>query len=302
MKVEIGEHIIKAMRSREPLVALETAVITHGLPQPINVETGLAMEAAICATGAIPCTIGVLHGTVIIGMVAEQLQALSQLPDPVKIGVRELPLAAALTQSGGTTVAATAYLAHRYGIRVFATGGIGGVHRGAATTFDISGDLITLGKTPITVVSSGAKAILDLQKTLEYLETMGVSVVGYRTNTFPAFYASTSPYLLALQVDSVADVASAALARDELALPSALLVCNPVACDAEIPFSELMELIKRVDEELDSSQVQGQNVTPEMLRRLSTLTQGKTLQTNVRLLEDNARLSGEIAIEIARQL
>ena len=179
------------LREHKPLVALETAVLTHGLPKPLNLETVLAMEEAVAAVGAVPCTIGVLQGEIIIGMTQAQLQELAE-KEAVKIGLRELPVVVAKKLSGGTTVAATAYLAHRYGLRVLATGGIGGVHRGAAQTFDISADLTVLARTPLTVVASGAKAILDLGLTLEYLN-QGITVAGHKTKTFPAFYASSSP-------------------------------------------------------------------------------------------------------------
>ncbi|MDW7650780.1 MAG: pseudouridine-5'-phosphate glycosidase [Bacillota bacterium] len=294
-KIFIGDHVIAALQEKMPLVALETALVTHGLPKPLNVETALAMEAAVRAEGAVPCTIGVLGGRIVLGLAPDELDRLAAENEPVKIGLRELPYAAASEKSGGTTVSATSYLAHRYGIRIFATGGIGGVHRGAGTTFDISNDLTVLGRTPLTVVSSGAKAILDLKLTLEYLETAGVTVAGYKTKTFPAFYSQSSPYKLPLQLTSASQAAQVALVRDGLGLPSALLVCNPVPQDVEIPWSELMSLVAQADDEIRKGGISGQDVTPEMLRRMFVLSEERTLKANLALLVENARLGAQIA-------
>lgn len=295
MSISIGTDVLAALREGSPLVALETALVTHGLPHPLNVETALAMEAAVRSAGAVPCTIGVLEGRLVLGLSPAELEQLSSAPSPLKVGIRELPAAMAGKRSGGTTVSATAYLAHRYGISVFATGGIGGVHRGAQDTFDISADLTILGRTPLTVVSSGAKAILDLGLTLEYLETACVTVAGYRTEMFPAFYTAGSPYRLALTLDSPQEAAQLALARDELGLSSALLVCNPVPVASQIPWDELMHLIAQVEGEINDEGIGGQDVTPQMLRRLFALSDGRTLQANLALLRENARLGGEIA-------
>jgi pseudouridine-5'-phosphate glycosidase len=298
MNISLGAHVISALREGQPLVALETALLTHGLPHPLNVETALAMEDAVRSSGAVAATIGIIDGQVIVGMNEDELALLATASVPMKVGVRELPLAVAQLRSGGTTVAATAYISHRYGIKVFATGGIGGVHRGAQNTFDISGDLTVLGRTPITVVSSGAKAILDLKRTLEYLETAGITVVGYRTNTFPAFYCATSPFKVPHRLESAQDVAKTAIARDQLGLTSALLVSNPVPIQSQIPWEQLMSDIMKVDDEIKHEGIQGQDVTPQMLKRLFALTKGKTLQANLVLLKENARLGGEIATAI----
>lgn len=280
-------------------MALETALVTHGLPSPFNLETAADMEAAVRGSGAVPCTIGVLRGEINVGLDREQLTALAEEESPLKLGLRELPYAAAMGRSGGTTVAATAHLAHRYGIRVFATGGIGGVHRNGHNTFDISGDLPVLGRTPLTVVSSGAKAILDLKLTLEYMETAGIAPVGYRTSFFPAFYAAVSPYRTQLCVESAADVARTAAARDALGIPAALLVCNPVSLDNQIPWEHLTGMIAQVCDEMGRDGIEGQDVTPYMLRRLFVLSRGQTLKANLSLLVDNARLGGEIAVALA---
>jgi pseudouridine-5'-phosphate glycosidase len=301
MNITIGTHVVHALREKAPLVALETALVTHGLPRPLNVETALAMEAAVREAGSVPCTIGMIAGRLIVGLTEDELRSLAKTTSALKLGVRELPAAMALQKSGGTTVAATAYLAHRYGIRVFATGGIGGVHRGARETFDISADLTILGRTPITVISSGAKAILDLSLTLEYLETAGITVAGYRTDSFPAFYSVSSPYSLSIRLESAAEVAKTALCRDGLGLTAALLLSNPVPKEAEIPWDELMDFINKVDLEVKEQGVGGQDVTPTMLKRLFQVTKGRTLSANLALLTENARLGGEIAKTICEE-
>lgn len=301
MKITIGSHVLNGMRAGYPLVALETAVVTHGLPYPLNLQTILGMEAVVRELAAIPATIGVLSGEVVIGLTEAELVALASAESPMKVGVRELPLASLGVINGGTTVSATAYLAHRYGLAVLATGGIGGVHRGACNSFDISADLTILGKTPITVVSSGAKAILDLGLTLEFMETQGITVAGYGTNIFPAFYAAGSPYRLSLRLDSPMEVAKVAMARDELGLQSALLITKPVSTVLEIPWEELISCVEQVEGEIKAAGVSGQDVTPQMLSMLCTATAGRTLQANLSLLIENARLGAEIALAISAE-
>lgn len=300
MKITIGSHVLTALRTNSPLVALETALVTHGLPQPLNLETALAMEAAVREVGAIPATIGVLAGQLVIGLTETELALLAKAESPMKVAIRELPAALAGNGSGGTTVSATAYLAHRYGLAVLSTGGIGGVHPGASYSFDISSDLTILARTPITVISSGAKAILDLGLTLEYLETQGVTVAGYRTNSFPAFYAAESPYQLTLRVDSPEEVAKLALARDELGLHSALLISNPAPKTLEISWEELKVDIAQIEAEIKAEGISGQNVTPQMLRRLNSASP-YTLAVNSALLIENARLGAEIAQAICAE-
>lgn len=299
--ITLGPHVFTALREYQPLVALETALVTHGLPRPLNLETALAMEEAVQENGAVPCTIGILGGRLVIGLTKSEQEALASEQAPLKVGLRELPYAMAQGISGGTTVSATAYLAHRYGIRVFATGGIGGVHRGAGETFDISNDLTVLGKTPVTVISSGAKAILDLKLTLEYLETAGVTVAGFKTNSFPAFYSHGSPYSLSLRLDSALEVARMALQRDELGMSAAILVCNPVPPEFEIPWDKLIALVEQTDNDIKREGIVGQDVTPQMLRRMFALSEGQTLHANLALLVANAGLGGEIARKIQEQ-
>lgn len=294
----IGRHVLDALRDRKPLVALETALVTHGLPRPLNLETALSMEAAVRENGAIPCTIGVLAGKTVIGLSHAELQALSGETGSLKIGLRELPYASAKKKSGGTTVSATAWLARRFGIPVFATGGIGGVHRGARETFDISPDLTVLSQTPVTVVSSGAKAILDLKLTLEYLETACITVAGYQTGYFPAFYSRHSPYRLPLTVETPEEAAELSRARDRLGLNTAVLVCNPVPDKAEISWDELEPMVYDVFTETEAAGIRGQDITPRMLERLFALSGGRTLQANVALLVENAALGARISSAI----
>jgi len=291
----VGSHVLAALKERRPIVALETALLTHGLPRPHNLGAALEMEATVRAAGAVPCTVGVVGGKVGIGLAEQELEQLSCCVSPLKSGLRELPYAVASGRDGGTTAGATAYLARSFGIRVLATGGIGGVHRGAALSFDVSNDLAVLGNAPITVVSSGAKAILDLGLTLEYLETAGVAVVGYRTDCLPAFYSRRSPFPLPYLLESPSQVAEMAVARDRLGLPGAVLVCNPVPSEAEVPWEELMTFIRQAEIELHNIKKTGPDVTPWMLNRLSVLSDGRTLRANLALLRENAGLGAAIA-------
>lgn len=296
---EVGAAVVDALRMKKPIVALETALLTHGLPEPHNLKTVLDMEEAVAREGAVPCTIGVIRGRAVIGLDRSQLEYLAHVNGTRKLGIRDLPYAAALGLDGGTTVSATAYLAHRFGIRFFATGGIGGVHPGAGQTFDISADLPVLARTPVTVISSGAKAILDLGLTLEYLETAGITVAGFCTDRLPAFYASSSPFPLPYVVDSAAQAAATALARDRLGLTGAVLICNPVPKEAEIPWDELLPLINLAKNEVSASGTAGQDVTPAMLSRLFEVSGGRALRANLALLRENARLGAAIACAAA---
>ena len=298
MNVRLAEKVLYALRNGEPLVALETAVLTHGLPYPYNLQAAYEMEKAVEQSGAVACTIGMLRGELIIGLSGEEIKCLAETEDTVKISRHELPCAMAKSLSGGTTVSAAAYLAYRYGIRVFATGGIGGVHRDFHRSFDISADLAVLAKTPLIVVASGAKAILDLRFTLEYLETAGIAVLGYNTEYFPAFYSSRSPYIIPWRINSAEEAARAAAARDSLGLDSALLVCNPVPEEYQIPYEELMPLVDAAVEKTAGKGIAGKDVTPYMLKELAELSQGRTLKANLALLAANARLGGEIACRL----
>lgn len=286
-------EVEEAIRDGRPVVALESALITHGLPRPLNLEVAREMEETVRQEGAVPATIAVLEGRPCVGLSPEQLERLAAEPAPVKISLRDLPAAVARKATGGTTVAATMHLAHRAGLRVFATGGIGGVHRGHPE--DVSADLPALASIPMVVVCAGAKAILDLPRTLEVLETLGVPMVGYRTDTFPAFTSPTSGLPLPLRADSPEEIAAMARARDDLGLRAALLVTVPVPEEEGIPWEEAQAEIEAAVAEADARGIRGPALTPYLLARLAHQTDGRSLRANRTLLLQNARLAARIA-------
>ena len=280
----------------EPTVALESTVISHGLPYPANLETARRMERAVREAGAEPRAIAVLKGEVKVGLTWEELEYLARAKDVRKLSRRDLPIAVGLRQDGATTVAGTMYLAARAGIAVFATGGIGGVHRGHP--FDVSADLQELARTPVVVVCAGAKAILDLPATLEVLETMGVPVLGYETDEFPAFYSRRSGLPVDQQVKSPEEVAEVYLAQRALGLPTGMLVTVPVPEEAEVPREEVEPAIERAVAEADEKGIKGKALTPFLLARISDLTGERSLRANLALLENNARVAARIALAI----
>lgn len=293
----VAQDIARALANTSPVVALESTVITHGLPHPENLELAQAMEAEVRAAGGLPATVAVLDGRLQVGLDAAQLERLAQGEAMVKISTRDLGPALALGLSGGTTVAATLFAAHRAGIRVFATGGIGGVHRQAS--HDVSADLYELARTPMIVVCAGAKAILDLPATLERLETLGVPVLGYQTDHFPAFYSRDSGLAVTRRVDSPGEVAGIAAAHWRLGLPAALLVTVPPPPEVALPLDEVENAIEAALEEAQEEGVRGPAVTPFLLARVSALTGGASLQANLGLLRQNARVAAQIAVEVA---
>lgn len=296
----LADDVARARAANAPIVALETTVVTHGLPQPDNLKLARDMEAQVRNRTVTPATIGVLHGLIRIGMTAEQLAQLANAQPVRKISRRDFAIAIARQESGGTTVAGTMIAAHAAGIRVFATGGIGGVHRGAP--FDISADLQELSRTPVIVVCAGAKSILDLAATLEVLETLGVPVIGYQTDEFPAFYARSSGLPLTMRADAPEDIAEIARAHWNLGLGSAILVTVPPPVDAALP-ADVME--SAVDQALAESREQGihgQAVTPFLLARVSELTGKASLRANLALLLNNARVAADIAAAYHRPL
>jgi pseudouridine-5'-phosphate glycosidase len=294
--VAVTPEVAQALKALRPVVALESTVITHGLPYPENLTLAREMEAAIAAEGATPATIGVVDGVARAGLTDDMLEALAR-DGGHKISRRDLAAAVIQKASGGTTVAATLLVAHRAGIRAFATGGIGGVHRDAPS--DISADLQCLADTPVIVVCAGAKAILDLPATLEYLETMSVPVAGYQTDEFPAFYSRTSGLTLGLRLDSPAQIAAFAREHWNMGQRSAVLVANPVPDADAISREEIEPVIERAVKEAHERRVQGQAVTPFLLQRINELTEGKSLKANLSLLLNNARLAGRIASAIS---
>lgn len=288
-----------ALAGSQPVVALESTVITHGLPHPQNLELARDMEAEVRQQGATPATIAVLDGVIHIGLRPDQLERLAQAKDPVKISTRDFGVAIALRRSGGATVAGTLVAAHAAGIRVFATGGIGGVHREAP--FDVSTDLVELGRTPVLVVCAGAKAILDLPATLERLETLATPLVGYQTDEFPAFYAAHSGLPLGTRVETPEQAAQIAQAHWALGLRSAVLVVQPPPPDVALPYDEVEGVIQQALREAQQQNLRGQGVTPFLLARVSELTQGSSLRANLALLRNNARLAAQIARSMAFQ-
>ncbi len=284
-----------ALDAGNPIVALESTIITHGMPYPQNVETARLVEADVREAGATPATIAVMNGTLHIGLTDAELDSLAQAQNVAKLSRADIAACIATGGTGATTVAATMIAAHLAGIHVFATGGIGGVHKGAETTFDISADLNELAQTPVTVVAAGAKAILDLEKTYEVLETNGVPVIAYGQDSLPAFWSATSPLPAPLRMDSAADIADAHKMRGLMGLPGGQLVANPIPSDAQIPAETLAPIIGQALSEADAQGIAAKSVTPFLLGRIFELTNGASLTANIALVRNNARLAAQIA-------
>ncbi|MEX2518294.1 MAG: pseudouridine-5'-phosphate glycosidase [Paracoccaceae bacterium] len=292
-------EVAAARGTGRPIVALESTIITHGLPAPRNLEIARNAEATVRRGRAAPATIAVLDGVLHIGLESSQLERLAAAPDVMKLSRADFAVALSTGRTGATTVAATMIAARLAGISVFATGGIGGVHRSAERDFDISADLEELAQTPVTVVAAGAKAILDLPKTLEALETRGVPVICYRTGAFPAFWSRDSGLPAPLRLDSAAAIAAAHRMRAALGLSGGQLVCNPAPPEAEIPAAELSPLIEAALAEAAAKGVSGKAVTPFLLGQVLEATAGRSLETNIALYLDNCRLAAEIARALA---
>lgn len=299
MNLIISREINRALDLSLPIVALESTVITHGLPRPQNLSLARDMEETVRAEGAAPATIGVLRGRIRIGMSESELEELSNEPKPIKISQRDLATAVVQGKSGGTTVAGTMFAAHAAGIKVFATGGIGGVHK--ESRFDVSMDLQALARIPMIVVCAGAKAILDLPATLEYLETMAVPVVGYQTNNFPAFYSRESGLKTSLKVDAPEEIVRLARTHWNMGMKSAILVTQPLPVRDAIPKKEVDEWINQASAEALEKKKRGQELTPFLLQRISELSGGRSLHANLSLLLNNAGLAAEISKVLARQ-
>jgi len=295
MKTIIAHDVEEALRKGLPVVALESTIISHGMPYPENLETALAVEKVVLDNGATPATIAILDGVIHIGLNRDSLTRFAQSKNVKKVSQRDLAYVLSQGLSGGTTVATTMYLAWINGIKFFATGGIGGVHRGAETSFDISADLEAFSTTPITVVSAGAKAILDLPKTLEYLETMGVPVVGYQTDDFPAFYHSKSGLKLTLRCDTPSAVASLIKIQNKLKLSQGILIANPIPIAFEMDARVVNHAIQKAIQEADEQNIKGAALTPFLLARVKALTGGDSLKSNIALVKHNAKVASEIA-------
>ncbi len=297
-ELHFSEEVRQALDHQKPIVGLETAVVTHGLPYPVNVELAQAMENLIREEGAVPATVGVLGGKAQVGMNTADIQLLAQDRDVIKVSRRDFSRAALKKLNGGTTVAGTITALHRAGIQVFATGGIGGVHRNAP--YDVSADLYTMAQTPVIIVCAGAKSILDLPATLETLETLSVPVVGYQTSTFPAFYARSSGLPVTAQVEYPEDAALLARAHWEMGVNSAVLLAVPAPLEDALPDKTMEEAVDQALQDARGYKIQGQEVTPFLLNRISELTGKSSMKANLGLLLNNARVAARVAVELSR--
>lgn len=301
LPLTLAPEVASALGAGRPVVALESTIITHGMPWPQNLDMARAVEGAVREAGATPATIAVMAGQIHVGLTDDGLEALARTPpaEVMKLSRADLAFCLASGRTGATTVAATMICAHLAGIAVFATGGIGGVHRGAEHSFDISADLQELAQTPVTVVAAGAKAILDLPKTWEVLETLGVPVIAYGQDDLPAFWSRSSGIPAPLRLDRPAEIAQAALMRARLGLKGGQLVANPIPAEAEITQSEILPVILQALDEAEAQGIAAKAVTPFLLQRIFELTEGRSLQANIALVLNNARLAAEIAAAMA---
>jgi len=294
----IADPVQEALADGVPVVALESTIFTHGLPRPRNVETALRAEEIVRAGGAVPATIGVVRGWPVVGLTPIEIEELAYDNHVLKASIRDLAHLAVTKKNAGTTIASTAFLARAAGIDVFATGGLGGVHHGASETFDESADMVALSQIPIVLVSSGAKAVLDIRATLERFETYSVPVVGYRTSRYPGFYVADSGYDLSARVESAADVATMATAQKALGVRSAILVANPIPLEDQLDPQELDVVLQRAWAAAEEDGITGQASTPFLLDFIRMATAGRSLDANVALYENNVRLAVEIATEL----
>ena len=298
--LDVAPEVGSTLERGGPIVALESTIITHGMPYPQNVATAREVEALVRGNGAVPATIAIIAGRIKIGLRDEELEWLGTAKDVLKLSRADLPYAVASKRHGATTVAATMICAHLARIRVFATGGIGGVHQGVVSTMDISADLDELARTPVAVVCAGAKAILDLPRTLECLETRGVPVVGYRTDEFPAFWSRTSGLPIPIRLDTPEAIADLIQAKEALDLGGGVLVANPVPKADEIPAQEMKNFIDEAVAEAGRRGIAGKAVTPFLLSFLFGSTSGRSLATNIALVKNNAALAAHLAAALAR--
>ncbi|MGB5108250.1 MAG: pseudouridine-5'-phosphate glycosidase [Formosimonas sp.] len=295
--LDISPEVAAALAENRPVVALESTIISHGMPYPQNVQTALEVEATVRASGATPATIAIIDGRLKAGLSVDEIEQLGQAGHAVaKVSRRDLPFIIAKQAMGATTVATTMMIAHMAGIKVFATGGIGGAHRGAQTSFDVSADLQELARTPVAVVCAGAKSILDLGLTLEYLETHGVPVVGYQTALLPAFFTRDSAFKVDYQLDSAAQIAQAMHAARALNLSAGMVIANPIPEQYAMPTASIDAAIEQALREADEQQILGKQATPFLLARVCELTGGDSLSSNIQLVLNNARLASAIAV------
>lgn len=295
---EYSDEVIQAINNKKPILALESTIISHGMPYPDNVETALAVEAIAREQGVTPATIAIMKGKIKIGLSENELRQFAQDNQVQKASRRDLAYFLSHGYSAGTTVAATLFCAAHAGIHVFATGGIGGVHRG--NDQDISADLIELARTPVAVVCAGAKSILDLPRTLEFLETMSVPVIGYRTKVLPAFYTDTTSHQLAISIDTVNALAKMLTTHWQLGMNSGVLIANPIPAEYAIPANIIEPVIANAISKAQQQQITGKALTPFLLSEVSQLTQGKSLSANIALIKNNVRLGAELALALTQ--
>ena len=299
--LDVEPAVAAALAAGGPVVALESTIISHGMAYPANYEMARSVEAIIAAEGATPATIAVIGGRLKVGLSPDDLKHFATTKGILKLSTHDLPFAVAAKRDGATTVAATMRIAAMAGIRVFATGGIGGVHRGWRDTLDLSADITELARTPVAVVSAGAKAILDLPATLEALETAGVPVIAVGTDEFPAFYSRSSGLKSPMRIDTPAEIAAFLDAKRRLGLPGGALIANPIPASAEIPAEAIAETIEAALKEAKLKHITGKDVTPFLLGRIVTATDGKSLKANIALVENNARLGAQIAKALSKK-
>lgn len=299
--LKISEEVRNALEHGKPVVALESTIISHGMPYPDNVKTALTVEKTVRENGAVPATIAIIKGVPTVGLSEEEIEHLGKEGTKVvKVSRRDIPVVIAKKLDGATTVASTMIFAETAGIKVFATGGIGGVHRGATETMDISADLEELHQTNVTVVCAGAKSILDLGLTLEYLETKGVPVLGYKTDELPAFFTRKSGFKVDYRMDSPEEIAAAVKAKDALGLSGGMLVANPVPEEYSMDPDKIEAVISEAVEEAKALGITGKKVTPFLLEKIRNVTGGDSLFTNVKLVLNNAALAAKIAVELTK--
>ena len=297
MEIKIGTHVLDALKNHKPVVALESTIISHGMPYPKNVETAYKVEDEVYKNGAVPATIGIIDGVPVVGMSKEEIHEFGKRKDILKVSRRDLPYVISKKLWGATTVATTMIFAEKAGIEIFVTGGVGGVHRGAETTFDISADLVELATTPVCVICAGIKAILDLSKTLEVLETFGVTVVGYKSNHLADFYTRDSGLDIDVRLDTPKEIADAFKVKKELNLRGGMLVSNPIEEVYEADKEKIDNAIQEAIDELEKLGIKGKNCTPFLLKKIVELTDGDSLEANIALVLNNARLGAKIACE-----
>ncbi len=299
INIKVSKEVEQAIRENRPVVALESTIISHGMPYPKNVATALEVEDVVRKNGAVPATIAVIKGVVTVGCSREEIEHLGkQGLNVTKVSRRDIPIVIANGLDGATTVAATMIFAEMAGIKIFATGGIGGVHRGAETTMDISADLEELAMTDVSVVCAGAKSILDLGLTLEYLETKGVAVIGYGTDELPAFFTRRSGFKVGYRMDSAKEIASAMYAKHSLNLKGGMLICNPIPEQYSMDADYIESVIAKAIDEANNLGVKGKNITPFLLDKIQKVTGGESLESNIKLVFNNAQLAAKIACEL----